>query len=146
LAPVLASPEIDRWAPPFFVDAIRQRGVSDGLRELVQRDVIGQINDILVELGARGVLLKGSALAVRTRPGRTPRATSDIDVLVGPAIGPTLRARLIERRALGGAGTGHDTYHHPGPVKGQGVMVEIHTRLMAGFWGLPERQMRDGAQ
>jgi hypothetical protein len=120
---------------------MRRRSVGDGLRELVQRNVLGEINDELVALGARGVLLKGMAMAVRTPAGRTPRATSDIDVLVDPSAGPALRRRLIERGADGARGMGHDTYHHLEPVKCQGVLVEIHTRLMAGFWGLPEDKL-----
>jgi hypothetical protein len=141
LAPAMTSPEIARWAPPFFRDAMRQRAVADGLRELVQRDAIGRIAEALGDMGGRGVLLKGTAMAVHTPPSRVPRATSDIDVLVGRELGPRLRERLLARGFDGRPGAGQDTWHHLEAISWQGVPVEIHTRVMAGLWGLPEREM-----
>jgi hypothetical protein len=141
LTPVLDHAELRRWAPAFFRDAVRQRSIADGLRELVQRHIIGEIDGILGDLGARGVLLKGGAMLVRTSRGRIPRSTADIDLLVDPAVGPALRNQLIDRGFEEGSGRGHDTYHHLEPISFQGVTVEIHTRLMARFWGLPEREL-----
>ena len=141
LEPVLDHPEVVRWAPTFFRDSLRQRGIHDGLRELVHRDIIGQIGETLTELGGRGVLLKGVAMLVRTRSGRTPRTTTDIDILVEPSVAQVLRERLIDRGFSGATNAGQDTYHHLEPINIQGVTVEIHTRLMAGFWGLPEKEL-----
>jgi hypothetical protein len=141
LASALEHREVARWAPPFFISAMRQRAVADGLRELVQRDILGQISEELRGLRGTGLLLKGGAmLAAGMSRGRVPRATADIDLLVAPGLAPRLRARLIARgftpSVEGGA-----TYHHLAPVRAQGVTVEIHTRMMAGFWGLPEREL-----
>jgi hypothetical protein len=146
LGPALDRPELRRWAPAFFRDALSGRRIGDALRELVQREVISQLNQSLTELGARGVLLKGAAMLVRTRPGRTPRSTADIDLLVDRATAPALRQRLIDRGFESASGAGHDTYHHLAPIKHQGVSVEIHTRLMAGFWGMPEHELLTGRE
>ena len=141
LGAIVDHPDLVRWAPAFFRDALRQRGMHDGLRELVHRDIIGQIAGALGELDARGVLLKGAAMLVRTRPGRAPRSTTDIDLLVDVAVAPVLRERLVARGFKGASSAGNETYHHLEPITCQGVSVEIHTRLMAGFWGLPERDL-----
>ena len=69
LEPVLDHPDLVRWAPAFFRDALRQRGMHDGLRELVHRNIIGQIAETLSELGSRGVLLKGAGDARVNAPG-----------------------------------------------------------------------------
>jgi pyruvate-formate lyase-activating enzyme len=143
---VVDDPVFARWAPLFFRDELRRRGLADGMRELVQRDVIGRVAGALGELGGRGVLLKGAALLMLTPAGQLPRATSDVDILVDPALAPRLRDRLLEQGFAGAPGAGASTFQHLEPITFQGVAVEIHTRLMPDFWGLPERAMIDDAR
>ena len=50
-------------APAFFSEALRAASVREGIRELVQRDVLRQVEAGLASIGARGVLLKGMALS-----------------------------------------------------------------------------------
>ena len=87
LTPALAAPEIADAAPAFFSEALRAASVREGIRELVQRDVLRQVEAGLASIGARGVLLKGMALALRARETGDPvppRATGDIDSTWGP--------------------------------------------------------------
>jgi pyruvate-formate lyase-activating enzyme len=147
LAWIVDHPALTRWAPTFFLEALGQRAVADGLRELVQRDLIAEAHDVLQALGARGVLLKGAAVSCRTPSGRTPRATADIDLLVaGRASAEELHARLKRRGFVSSQGSDAETYHHLEPLSRQGMTIEIHTRLMAGYWGLPEHELLAGCQ
>jgi hypothetical protein len=81
-----------------------------------------------------------------TPAGRLPRATSDVDILVDPDLALRLRDRLLEQGFAGAPGAGASTFQHLEPITFQGVAVEIHTRLMPDFWGLPERAMIDDAR
>jgi hypothetical protein len=143
---VIDDPVFVRWAPQFFREALRARGLADGLRELVQRDVIGRVAAALGDLGGRGILLKGAAFLMLAPPGAIPRATSDVDILVDPALAPCLRDRLLAQGFEGARDAEASTFQHLDPVTFQGVAVEIHTRLMPPFWGLPERAMIEDAR
>ena len=143
LLSALDDPALTRWAPRFFVESLRTRAIRDGLWELVQREAIRQVASALRELGGRGVLLKGSALlhGVDGAARVTPRATGDVDVYVEPRLAPTLRARLLALGFTGAPRADRTAPHHLAPVAFHGVPVEIHTRIMASFWGLPERDI-----
>jgi len=69
------------------------------------------------------------------------RAGSDVDLLVPEDVAPRLR-KLLLKRGFAGADEGPRTGpHHLAPVSLQGVQVELHTRIMPRFWGLPETEM-----
>jgi MoaA/NifB/PqqE/SkfB family radical SAM enzyme len=141
LLSALDLPALTRWAPEFFLEAVRRRAVSDGLAEVVQRETIERVGEALRALGGRGVLLKGTALLLRTPPGYAPRATTDVDVLVAPALAPGLRARLLAGGFEGAPEAAPSTFQHLAPIRFQGIWVEIHTRVMPAFWGLPEAEL-----
>lgn len=144
LVPALGDPELARWAPAFFTQALRAAAVREGILELVQRDVLRHVEVGLRSIGARGVLLKGMALTLRTREqgiAVPPRATGDLDVYVGPVHGPAFRRRLLELGFHGAPDARPTSTHHLAPVTLQGILVEIHTRITAPHWGLPEREM-----
>ena len=146
LLPVLDTPELTRWAPRFFLDALRSHAMSDGFRELVQREVIQRVAGALRDLGGRGVLLKGTALLLRKASDLPPRATTDVDILVEPRLAPLLRAHLLERGFEGASEAGPSAEQHLEPIFYQGMAVEIHTRIMPPFWGLPETEMLAGVR
>jgi hypothetical protein len=144
LVPALGDLELTRWAPAFFTESIRAAAVREGILELIQRDVLRQVDGALRSFGARGVLLKGMALMLRARADGTavsPRATSDLDVYVEPHRAPTFRRRLLDLGFQGVPDARPTSTHHLAPVTRQGIAVEIHTRLVAGYWGLPEPEM-----
>ena len=144
LLAALEAPELARWAPTFFTERLRALGVRDGLATLVRREAIRRIEDALRGLRARGVVLKGTALMLRdaeARPPRTARGTGDVDIYVEPPAAHLLRARLLAAGFEGTPGAEPEAPHHLAPITYQGMLVEIHTRLVAPFWGLPEREM-----
>ena len=144
LAPALGDPQLARWAPAFFTEALRAAAMREGIRELVQRDVLRQVEVGLRSIGARGVLLKGMALTLRAREEGdpiSPRATGDIDLYVGPDHGPALRRRLLELGFHGEPDAPPTSTHHLAPVRHQGILIEIHTRISAPHWRLPEGEM-----
>ena len=144
LASALGDPELAGTAPAFFPEALRAAAMREGIRDLVQRDVLRHVEAGLSAIGARGVLLKGMALALRARESGDPvppRATGDIDVYVGPDHGPALRRRLLERGFRGIPDARPTSTHHLAAVTLQGIMVEIHTGITAPHWGLPETEM-----
>jgi Uncharacterised nucleotidyltransferase len=144
LVPALGDAELARWAPAFFTETLRGAAVREGIRELVQRDVLRRVELGLRSMGARGVLLKGMALTLRAREEGAPvppRATGDIDLYVGPDRGPALRRRLLELGFRGAPDARPTSTHHLAPVTLQGILAEIHTRITAPHWGLPEREM-----
>lgn len=144
LAPALDRPELARRPPAFFAEALRAGAVREGIRELVQREVLRDVEAGLASIGARGVVLKGMALALRAREegdAVPPRATGDIDVYVEPDRALALRRRLLEL-GFGGAPDARPTStHHLAALTGRGIQVEIHTRIAAPHWGLPEAEM-----
>ncbi len=141
LAAILDDPALTRWAPTFYCAALEARAMSDGLRTLVQREAIARIEQALGELGTRGVLLKGGALRMLAAEGTPSRATADVDVLVDPAAAAPLRSRLLASGFEGEERGDRSALQHLTPCYFQGVPVEIHTRLMAPFWSLPEQEM-----
>lgn len=137
----LDDPELTHWAPAAFADQLRHRAMRDALREVVQREIAADLAHAATALGSPVILLKGMALLMRTRAGATARATSDVDVYAPPPLALALRQRLLNR-GFGAAPPGaHAAQQHLEPISRQGVVVEIHTRLMPGFWGLPEAAM-----
>ncbi|MEB3306900.1 MAG: nucleotidyltransferase family protein [Cyanobacteriota bacterium] len=141
LLPVLEDPELQRWAPEFFLSRVREAALRDGLRELVQLDVLERIDRALVALGGRGVLLKGAALLARRAERRVLRAAGDIDLLVPEPLAQPLRRQLLEEGFQGDHHAIRSAPHHLAPIVWRGVTIEIHTGIMPAFWGLPERQM-----
>jgi pyruvate-formate lyase-activating enzyme len=146
LASVLNHQDLRRWAPQFFLDTIRARSTSDTFLELLQREAIGRIDDVLVELGSRAVLLKGAALMMRAPAGLIARAPGDVDFLVDADVASRLRARLLTAGFTGPSGDGPTTFQHLAPVFYRGIPIEIHTKLMAGFFDLPESEMLASAR
>jgi hypothetical protein len=148
--PALAAAPLAGRAPGFFADALQAAAIRDGVRGLVQEEVLRQVEIGLHEVGARAVLLKGMALRLRAAERGSevppPRATGDLDVYVGAATGPVLRRRLIERGFRGDPDARPTSPHHLAPIALQGVLVEIHTRIAAPFWGLPEAELLERAQ
>ena len=144
LLTALDAPDLSRWAPTFFAERLRALALRDSFTALVQREATRRIGQVLAELDAHGVVLKGMALALReaeVSPSRLPRATGDVDVYVEPRIASRLRDRLIETGFTGEPGAPAQAPHHLAGVEYRGVLVEIHTRLVPPFWGLPERDM-----
>jgi len=137
----LDDPGIARWAPAFFRDRVREAALRDGLRELVQIDALERIDRALMALGGRGVLLKGAALLARRSGAAVVRAAGDIDVLVEEGLAHRLRRALLAEGFSGDPLAARSAPHHLAGIAWRGVTIEIHTGLMPGFWGLPERQM-----
>ncbi len=149
LLPALDDAELRRWAPTFFTEALRAAAVRDGIVGLVQHEVLRQVGIGLRTIGARGVLLKGMALQLLARQhggAVPPRATGDLDVYVGPGQGPGLRRRLLELGFDGDPDGRPTSPHHLAAIVLQGITVEIHTRIAAPFWGLPEAEMLERAR
>ena len=132
------------WVPKFFVERLETRATQDALLDLMKREALRRIACVLRKVGARGVLLKGTALQVLQDCSsglQSQRATGDIDLYVEPPLGSTLRLQLLEGGASGEADDPRTAPHHLAPVFFRGVMVEIHERIMPWFWGLPEQEM-----
>jgi len=152
LTPLLDSPELRRWAPSFFAQRLKKAALREGLRDLSQRESIRHIGDSLARLGARGVLLKGGALLGReafgeARPGKVVRrAAGDIDVVVPASVAGALRDDLLANGYSGDRTATRTGPHHLAPITRNGVTVEIHTRIMPEFWGLPESAMLEFAR
>jgi MoaA/NifB/PqqE/SkfB family radical SAM enzyme len=138
LAARLQDPQLLRWAPPFFIERIREHATREALRELIAREALKRIDAALQELGAFGVLLKGAALVARSGKNEPTRALSDIDLFVEPKYADSLRALLLQREFAGDPSAVRTGAHHLAPVHFRSIPVEIHTRLQSAFWGLPE--------
>ncbi len=141
LAGILNAPVLRRSVPETFLDTLSRRAMFDLVRERAQRDAIAQVGSALRELGGRGVLLKGSAFLMRAPARAVARATSDVDVLVEPDLAPVLRSRLLARGFEGPENAGPSAPHHLEPIAFHGAAIEIHTRMMPAFWGLPEASL-----
>ena len=150
--PAMADSRFTRWAPSFFAERVKASAVIEGMRELTQREALRRINSALGEIGARGVLLKGAAFLAASNAGssvstgaaspRYPlRVGGDIDLLVTPQQARRLRAALLACGFTGEQAAARTGPHHLAPVFFRGVPIEIHTRIMPSFWGLPEREM-----
>jgi Uncharacterised nucleotidyltransferase len=146
----LKGPQAPRWAPSFLAERLQTRAHQDGVFDLaIKPEILRRIASELGDLGTRGVLLKGTALLVLQAgcPDLPPhRATGDIDLYVEPTLASRLRRRLLEKGFSGTADDSRTAPHHLAPVHSRGIAVEIHERIMPGFWGLPEREMIAHAQ
>jgi MoaA/NifB/PqqE/SkfB family radical SAM enzyme len=141
LAPRLGDREISRWAPPFFAERLQHRAMADTLRGFVVRELLSVLNEALEEIDADGVLLKGAGMIAKANGEAAARAAGDLDIWVPAAHAEPLRTRLIERGFDGRPGERRTAAHHLAHVTFRGVPVEIHTRLLPAFWGLPEADM-----
>jgi hypothetical protein len=133
-----------RWAPQFFVEHMQKRAMRDGLRELMQREALRQLGDVLREVKGTGVLLKGAARLALTSQGvaQMPvRATGDLDVYIEPSLAPIVRKKLLDAGWKGEVHGVLPATHHLAPVSFHGIPLEIHTRIMPAFWGLPESEL-----
>lgn len=149
LAPMLSRRSLKRWAPSFFVERISKAAIKEGLHDLTQREIIRRLNDALEAIGAKGVLLKGGAILAldQHHSGElTRRAAGDIDIYVSPPRAADLRTRLLRNGFTGDTVAERTGPHHLAPVTFSGVSVEIHTRIMPSFWGLPEAEMLSRAR
>ncbi len=138
---VLATPAIVQHTPASFQSTAMQCGMVDVVRERALRAAVARIDAALAARGAHGVLLKGTALLMRTPVGAPPRATGDVDVYVPPSAAGRLREDLLDAGFTGNRDAGPSTSHHLAPIAAGGVDVEIHRRLMKAYWGLPEEEM-----
>ncbi|MGE0680973.1 MAG: nucleotidyltransferase family protein [Candidatus Binatia bacterium] len=140
----LAHSVMTRWAPAFFLHRLKAKAIREGFRELVQREALRRIAETLREVGGQGVLLKGAArlaLAGEADESSFVRAAGDLDVYIDPAIAADVRRRLLAAGWQGETDGMLPATHHLAPVMFQGVALEIHTRIMPAFWGLPETDM-----
>ena len=144
---LLERPSVSRWAPSFFVERIKSAAVGASFYDLAQREVLRRLSETLSSLGGRGVLLKGAALMAvdefgESASGSIPRrAAGDIDLHVDESIAVRLRDALLQQGFKGAREATRTGPHHLAPLMLNGVMIEIHTRIMPAFWGLPEEAM-----
>ena len=153
LAGVIDRPSLRRWAPSFFVDRMREGAIKSVILDCTQREVVRRLDEALGSIGARGVLLKGGALLAleefggdRATGSLPRRGAGDIDLHVSEADASRLRNVLLERGFKGERHATRTGPHHLAPVSFNGVPVEIHTRIMPVFWGLPEADMLSHAR
>jgi hypothetical protein len=140
---IMSAPAVRQLPPAVFLDRLGAAALQEGMRELIQRDTLRQIDDVLSGLGATGVLLKGAARAAIV-PAASPfalRAAGDIDCYVDGAIAARVRRALIDRGFRGEPDAARPAAHHLASVSFQGQPVELHTRIMPRAWGLPERDL-----
>jgi len=141
LARRLDDRELAHWAPPFFGDRLRARATRDALREFIIREILDQLDKAFGEIGVHGVLLKSAAMLARSTPDESTRAGNDVDVWVPPDRAAEVRNFLIARGFAGHPQAGRTAAHHLAAIVSRGVLVELHTHLLPGFFGLPERDM-----
>src|SRR6185369_7326944 len=128
---------------------LRAQALRDGLREAAQREALRQIGDVLARHDTRGVLLKGNALMYRVPQDggpSIPRAATDLDIYVDPRVAKVVRHELIAAGFAGDAERAPSAPHHQAPLVYRGAVIEIHSRLVAPFWRLPEREMLGRAE
>lgn len=151
IAGVIDSPAVKRWAPTFFGERVRAASLREGMIELTQREVLRRVAAVLAEMRETGVVLKGGAFIALEVFGRVPagsllrRAAGDIDIVVSPSVAQELKRRLLASGFKGEMDAARTGPHHLAPLAFNGVTLEIHTRIMPEFWGLPEREMLDAA-
>ena len=151
VAGILEHVALRRWAPSFFIERLQEAAMRAGFYDLAQREVLRRLSETLCSLGASAVLLKGAALMAIDEFGVGPkgaiprRAAGDIDIWVDPADALRFRDALLAAGFKGERVAERTGPHHLAPVKMNGVMVEIHTRIMPAFWGLPESAMLERA-
>ena len=113
-------------------DAARQLLIAQAMTSAMTTRVLALAREVagcLEVLGARGALLKGTALVATGVADAGSRAISDLDVLVAPEAVPTLQAALIERGFAPWDTPAQE--HHATPLsRGSSDMVEMHTALL----------------
>lgn len=122
--------------PKIFLKPLESAAVRSGLRELLYRDALRHLAQTLRQMDLEAVLLKGGAAIARG----SQRTAGDIDLWVAPHQAETLRQRLLEQGWQEMEGQ-PGARHHLAPIAFRGIPLEIHTRLMPRFWGLPEAEM-----
>ncbi len=141
-----------RWAPSFFVERMKVSAVKESLLDLTQKEVLRRLSEALSSMRETGVLLKGGAIIALDAfgapvPGALPRrAAGDIDLLVSESAAGPLRDLLLRGEFRGQRGAPRTGPHHLAPLSFKGLPVEIHTRVMPAFWGLPEAEMLSHAR
>lgn len=122
-------------------DAARKLLITQAYIQAMTSRIIGVAREVatcLESLGARGALLKGTALVATGAVAAASRAISDLDLLVTRDTVPELRRVLIERGF-----TPWDIppqEHHATPLSRGSSMVELHTALLGirlgpgGLW------------
>jgi hypothetical protein len=148
LAGVIDRQSVKKWAPTFFVERVREGAVKYSILDLTQREIVRRLSQALSSIGARGVLLKGAAILAidefggeRGRGNLPRRSAGDVDLYVSEADASKLWDVLLELGFKGSRGASRTGPHHLAPLSFNGVQVEIHTRIMPAFWGLPEADM-----
>jgi hypothetical protein len=147
VAGLLERQSLQRFAPSFFVERLQAAAMRAGFYDLAQREVLRRLSETLASLGASGVLLKGAALMAIDEfsswpKGKIPRrAAGDIDIYVDHGDALRFRDALLAGGFTGEASAARTGPHHLAPLRLGGVMVEIHTRIMPSFWGMPEEEM-----
>ncbi|MBX7245869.1 MAG: nucleotidyltransferase family protein [Candidatus Sumerlaeaceae bacterium] len=139
---------LDHWAPDFLFTRLREAALRDQMRGMIHREVADRIATALSEMGVRGVILKGWAFQAleESAGGQSLRVPGDLDIYVEPAAAEGLRRKLIAEGFGGDPHAKRTGPHHLAPVTYRGVMVEIHTNIVASFWALPEKALLARAQ
>lgn len=122
--------------PKIFLNALESAALRSGLRELLYREALRHLAETLLRSGIEAVLLKGGAAIARG----SQRTAGDIDLWVAPQNAETLREILLQQGWQEMPGQ-PGARHHLAPIHYRGIPLEIHTRLMPKFWGLPEAEM-----
>ena len=136
--------ELSRFVAPGLIERLHARATQDAVDDLLKREALGRIAEVLGELGSKGILLKGTALQVLAdSPRELPlmRATGDLDLYVEPPYGAELRNRLLAKDFEGSTDEPRTAPHHLAPLRFHGVGVEIHEHIMPSFWGIPEHEL-----
>jgi len=122
--------------PKLFVNALESAAERSGIRELLYREALCALADTLGQAGLEAVLLKGGAAIAQG----SQRTAGDIDLWVDPQQAETLRQQLLGQgwQPMPGQPASR---HHMAPISYRGIPLQIHTRLMPKFWGLPEAAM-----
>lgn len=133
-------PEVTRFAPGFFRDAIRVAATRAAMNDLVKREALRLLDGVLGRVGVRGVLLKGTALLATTPAAEAGalRATGDVDVLVTGGAAREVRRRLLEAGCSGEPVAERSAEHHLAPVAFRGIAIELHERILPDAFGLPD--------
>jgi hypothetical protein len=111
---------------------------------MLQREALDRIAALLAHHSARGVVLKGNGLALRPPSdggSAIPRGSADLDIYLAPGLADRVRQDLLVAGFTGDPGAAPTAVNHLAPVFYRGEPVEIHTRLVPSFWGLPEREI-----
>ena len=154
----LREPALARWAPQFFVQGLQKTAQTDALRTMLQREALRELAHIARDLGVKIVLFKGAAILAQAHEDRvldvarhTPaRSCGDIDVWISPDDAPRVRDEMLRRGfcdPLDGKWRNNTkSLDQLEALSFRGVSIEIHQRLIAGYFDLPEREMWSSTQ